>query len=313
MDVEKFFGNSPYFEISIRKLYYSDNAVIRMLTKRLQRKAISLKKTSEVLNIEYKNEIIRYIENLRISKGDILIVHSSAEQLSNYAIDAKCLFSLLRKQIGDEGTLVIPAFPLYKDQSAGFDGNNIYNPKRTLCSTGLIPNIFIRQPGVVRSLFPWNTLAAQGPRAIEMMEHNLETDLAHGKGSAWEFCYRNHAKILLLGVKSSHTTTMVHVAEDILDEKWPIDGWYENKQIVLQTSQEKRIVPIRVRKLYWAKYNASWYRSHCLRKDNILSEKQIDGFNIGFIEDSKVLVDYIVDRTLAHRPFFVVPKRCYKR
>lgn len=313
MDLEKFFGSSPFFEITIRKLYYSDNPVIEMIKKKLKSKGTISKRQSEISNDKYRDEIIRYIEDLHISKGDILIVHSSAEQLSDNAIDAKCLFAMLRGLIGDEGTLVIPAFPLYTDKSVDSDGNYIYNPGRTLCSTGLIPNLFLRQQGVVRSQFPWNTLAAQGPRAAEMMEHNFETDLAHGKGSAWEYCYRNHAKILLLGVRSSHTTTMVHVAEDILDEKWPVDGWYENKRIVLQTKQEERIIPIRVRKPYWARYNASWYRSYCLKKDGILSEKQINGFNIGFIEDSKMLVDYIVDRTLEHRPFFVVPKRCYKK
>ena len=58
---------------------------------------------------------------------------------------------------------------------------------------------------------------------------NLNIDLAHGVGSAWHFCAENNAKILLLGTKASKSLTMVHVAEDILDDRWPIKDWYGYK------------------------------------------------------------------------------------
>ena len=156
-------------------------------------------------------------------------------------------------------------------------------------------------------------MAAKGPLAEEMMENNLCTDLAHGKGSAWEFAMNHSAKILLLGVKSCHTTTMVHVAEDILDEKWPIEGWYEKKSFIVKNGTEVKQVNIRVRKQEWAKYNASWYRSSQFIKNSILSEQSVEGFSVGFIYDSRKMVDFIIERTLNHKPFFVVPKRCYKK
>ena len=41
-------------------------------------------------------------------------------------------------------------------------------------------------------------------------------------------------------------------------------------------------------------------------------EEQVEGLNIGFIENSQTMVEYIIERTMKHKPFFVVPKRCYK-
>ena len=162
--------------------------------------------------------------------------------MNNTGMNAISVLNYLRERVGDEGTLVLPTFPIYNEKNCREKGVYVYNPQKTASATGLMTNIFLRMPGVVRSRFPWNTLAAQGPLALSMMEKNMESDLAHGKNSSWEYCMNHHAKILLLGVRASHTTTMVHVAEDILDEAWPIKNWYESKTFYIQEDkkEEKR-------------------------------------------------------------------------
>ena len=314
MNKEKYLGFTPWIELFIRGIYYSDSAIFRKIVqkKKLNHKHSSIALSNEVQNNKW-NAIKNHIDSLNIHDGDILIVHSSAEALYNIGINPKEALDYLLSLVGEHGTLVIPCFPLYDEKNFDIEKKKyICNPKGTICSTGLIPNLFLRMPGVIRSKFPWNTLAAKGPLAGQMMMANLETDLAHGKNSAWEFCMNHNAKILLLGVKSSHTTTMVHVAEDLLDEKWPIDNWYEFRTFIIKEGQLETEKSIRIRKQKWVKYNASWYRSNQLIKHGILLEESIEGFNVGYISDSKSLVDFIIQRTLEHRPFFVVPKRCYK-
>lgn len=306
MDKEKLLGWTPHIEVLIRRIYYSNNTLIEKFKNK--RSVESGRVVPETTVSADKSKIFSYIESLNIKKGDILIVHSSSDEMNKVGIEPIELIKYLRSLIGEEGTLVLPAFPLFAN-----DKEKVYNPRRTLCSTGLMPNLFIRMPGVIRSQFPWNSLAAQGPHAEKMMQNNLQTDLAHGIGSAWEYCMNNNAKILLLGVKSSHTTTMVHAAEDILDDKWPIADWYENQSIIVKNKNEEKCINIRVRKQKWVKYNASWYRSTQLKKNRLLSEIEVEGFNIGFIEDSKKMVDFIIDRTLKHKAFFSVPERCYKK
>ena len=315
MNKEKIIGFTPWIELFIRGIYYSNSPLIRKIVHKTKEKKITHPSVSfSKDDIKYKWEKIKaHIDSLNILEGDLLIVHSSAEALYGIGINPKEVLEYLFSLVGKTGTLVIPCFPLYDEKNFDSESNiHIYNPKRTICSTGLIPNLFIRTQGVIRSKFPWNTLAAKGPLAESMMKANLETDLAHGKNSSWEFCMNHNAKILLLGVKSSHTTTMVHVAEDILDEKWPIENWYEYRSYIIKDGESETEKTIRVRRQEWVKYNASWYRSNQLIKHGILLEESIEGFNVGYISDSKSLVDFIIQRTLEHRPFFVVPKRCYK-
>lgn len=311
MDKEKILGWTPYIELFIRKMYYSENAFLEKIISKLK-SGNSKQDLCEQDVVDCSGEIYKYVKELNIQKGDILIVHSSKEALDKLKINSIELISVLLDIVGEEGTLVLPAFPLYNEKNYREDKECYeYNPKRTLCSTGMLPNLFLRMKGVMRSEFPWNSLAAKGYWAEKMMEHEFDTDLAHGKGSAWHFCYENHAKILLLGVKSSHTTTMVHVAEDILDDKWPIRNWYEKKKVVITSANEEREYVFRIRKQEWAKYNASWYRSNQLKKQGILYETNVKGLDVGFIDDSKALVDYIVERNKVHKGFFVVPKRFY--
>lgn len=314
MNKEKILGWTPLIELFIRNLYYSDSKILqKIITKTKKKKKNALSATYCGNQLKWI-AVQDYIKNLPINQGDVLIVHSSTDEMLKVGAMPQEVISFLFELIGEAGTLVVPCFPLYDNKN--FDtakGAYTYNPKRTVCSTGLIPNIFVRMNGVIRSTFPWNTLAAKGPLAASMMEHNLETDLAHGKGSSWEFCMNHNAKILLLGVKASHTTTMVHVAEDVLDERWPVDDWYEQKKFFVKDDADEKELSIRVRKQHWAKYNASWYRSCQLKKENLLQENVVEGLNVGFVKDSKAMVDYIEKRALNHKPFFVVPKRCYKK
>lgn len=314
---DKILGLTPAFELMIRKVYYSQNPIAKnlILAARKLKTGFNAMVSKESISNGSKWDTVKdYIVELGIHQGDLLIVHSSAEELLRIGANLQEVLRFLWGLVGENGTLAIPCFPLYNDKN--YDAGrkmHYYNPKRTICSTGLLPNLFIRTEGVIRSQFPWNSLAAKGALAYDMMKYNLDTDLAHGKGSAWEFCMNHRAKILLLGVKSSHTTTMVHVAEDVLDDKWPVDNWYEEKIFLIKNGTKEKEIAVRTRKPEWARYNASWYRSSQFKKQGILNETEIEGFNVGFIEDSKKMIDFMINRTLQHKPFFVVPKRCYKK
>tara|TARA_B110000503_G_C7032974_1_gene364833 strand:- start:440 stop:970 length:531 start_codon:yes stop_codon:yes gene_type:complete len=171
----------------------------------------------------------------------------------------------------------------------------------------MLPNVFLRYPKVVRSKFPYNNLAAVGPLANEMMENNLNSDLAFGKESSWHFCKEQEAKILLLGVLSNKTTTMVHVAEDCLDDKWPIRSWYVKRKIIIKDGSNVFSKTIRIRDQFWSRFNASFYRSKCLKNEGLLCEWEYKGISFGIIENSSKLVNFITKRALNNKIFFKVP------
>lgn len=294
-------------EVTIRRIFYSLPSFQKYYKNRIKN-SVNLEKQKLDKKILF-SQIIK----TNISKGDLLIVHSSMDSLNHFDITPKELIDFLMILIGDTGTLAMPAFPFYKTDIINDDEiEHLYDTRLKLCTTGMLPNVFLRYPKVVRSKFPYSNLAAIGPLANEMMQNNLNSDLSFGKDSSWYFCKEQEAKILLLGVQSNQTTTMVHVAEDYLDDKWPIKNWYVTRKIMLKDGQNILSKTIRIRDQFWSRYNASYYRTECFKNEGLLNEWEHEGISFGFIENSSELVDYIIKRALNSKLFFKVPRRYYK-
>ncbi|WP_412522687.1 AAC(3) family N-acetyltransferase [Shewanella chilikensis] len=302
--LKKIFSFSPYTEIIFRRFYYflKDVGIVSTKT-RVVKKCDDKKLDFLVLK--------KYISSLGIKEGDILIVHSSYAQLSKFEVNPIGIINFLRELIGDEGTLVFPAFYIKKEDPDKQEINIDLNKK--VCSTGMLPAVFLRMKGVLRSPFPENSLAAQGPRAEAMFEQNLDTDLAHGIGSAWHFCAENDAKILLLGTEAAKTLTMVHVAEDVLDDRWPIMDWYEKKFFNLNYPDDTKQKVVRVRRQYWSRFMASEFRTRWLKSNNLVSENIVEGVNVAYVHSSKSLVETLINNMNSRKVYFFRPPTKYWR
>ena len=297
--LQKIFRNVPSTEVLSRRIYYS----------KLYRKLISKKKVRRSSkNIENNNfeNVKSHIRTLGIVKGDLLILHSAYGELERFKSSPISIINFLRELVGEEGTIVMPAF--YKT-----DETKTIKLNSNVCTTGMLPAIFIRMKGVYRSSFPVNALAAQGPKANVMFREPPELDLAHGVGSAWHYCAENQAKILLLGPKASKSLTMVHVAEDVLDSNWPIKKWYEAVHFNINKQGSTLKKTVRVRREWWAKFMVSEYRSKWLEENGLLVETTIEGLNVAYVADSKSLVDTLkinmVNRSVS---FFRPPSKYWK-
>jgi aminoglycoside 3-N-acetyltransferase len=297
--LKKIFSSFPFAEVSVRRLYYFLTRN-NLISSKVIVPNVYDGKTSDFECVK------EHIMSLGIQKGDILIVHSSYVELKKLNVNPLSIISFLRDIVGDDGTLVFPSF--YKKNE-----NNNINMNSKICTTGLLPAMFLRIKGVLRSEFPENSLAAQGPKAKAMFSGDLSSDLAHGKGSAWHYCAENNAKILLLGVQASKSLTMVHVAEDVLDERWPIKNWYENETFYLDYNSKIVERTVRVRRQFWSRFMTLEYRTKWLKSNDLLNEKTIEGVNIAYVHDSKLLVDTLVTNMIQRKvSFFRPPSKYWK-
>lgn len=256
-------------------------------------------------------DIFEYISGLGIKKGDILILHSSMEGLRSASPDPKVIIDYLLNLLGPEGTLVVPAFAT-ANRKYSAEKIPTYNPKKSLCWTGMIPNVFLTYPGVVRSSFPYNSLAALGAEAETMMENNLLGDTPHGTHSPWYYCISHHAKILYLGVNVAECNTMLHVVEDYYDEKWPIKDWYAEQKYLIKREDEKIEKTIRVCDAKWIKYNICYHYNGKLKRKKLLSESIVSDIIVGFTPDSKAVFDLMVDEVRKGKIRYRIPKKYWK-
>jgi aminoglycoside 3-N-acetyltransferase len=190
------------------------------------------------------------LEQLGIRSGDSLMVHAALSKVrvvddviargvvieGGLAV-ANAVLRLLRSAIGRDGTLLMPTFPKYAGEpeyfSAENNGSQIwrYDPLQTPSKSGLLSEIFRKQSDTIRSRFPTQSVAAQGPKAVWFTERNLEDGqgLAHGPASPYGRLVRDRGHVISLGIPLVDYGTVIHAPEEARFATWPIRNFWRER------------------------------------------------------------------------------------
>jgi aminoglycoside 3-N-acetyltransferase len=153
-----------------------------------------------------KAQIITALEGAGLSPGSHLLVHSSLRRLGPVDGGAEAVIDALRHCVGAGGTLAMPTF-----NGARVIAQPYFDVATTPGATGVLTEVFRRQPDVLRSYQPTHSVAACGPRAAEFLrDHHLRE--AFGIGSPIDRIADAGGWVLLLGVTQS-SNSCIHVGE----------------------------------------------------------------------------------------------------
>lgn len=153
--------------------------------------------------------LLRDIENIGISKGDLIIVHSSFKSLGLRGSGPADAVATLLESVGDEGTVMMPAFTY---SYSGIWNVKPFNPDKTPGhGNGVLSETLRKYPGALRSGHPTYSIAARGKYA-GILTKNMENAAALGEGSSYSEAKSLAAKILLVGV-GNNRNSMLHHAE----------------------------------------------------------------------------------------------------
>ena len=257
---------------------------------------------------EYKNAIIS-----QISKHDILLIHASMDGLQGMHITPEQCMSFLKSLVSNYNcTIVMACFPI-TNLKAPTEKSRPYIPQKTICWTGILSNCFICDPDCIRTRFPYNSLAAIGPKAAEMMAKDLDAKYVYDKNSAWHYCYSNHAKVLFLGVKASGANTMaIHMIPDIMGDEWPIAEWYNQYFYKVQLNDSVITLPVLAQNPKWYKYVMEEYTSGKLKRNKLLYEQSIGSSILGVVPDCHKMIDFLVSEAKRGKLPYLIPKRYFK-
>jgi len=156
-------------------------------------------------------EIKSKLQSFGFGNGSKIMVHSSLSSFGKVEGGAETVIKALIELVGSEGTILMPSF----NHGAPFSpsGAGIYDPKKTPCINGRIPDTFWRMEGVYRSLNPTHPFSAYG-RDAERYTKNHHLTLTMGEDSPLGLIALEGGYQLNLGTKH-HATTAKHVAETI--------------------------------------------------------------------------------------------------
>lgn len=177
-----------------------------------------------------RNDLVTQLRDLGIKRGETLLVHSSLSSIGFVNGGAETVVSALLDVLGDDGTLVVPAFscgnsdpstwgvpPVSLDVAESWwpsirESIPPYDPATTrTLAVGLIPETVRTWPGALRSGHPQVSFAAIGAKAAHITStHDLEC--CFGERSPLATLEALQARVLLLGV-GYHRCTCFHLAE----------------------------------------------------------------------------------------------------
>lgn len=154
-------------------------------------------------------DFIKDFENLGIKKGDVILMHSSMKALKT-TISPEEFLSLLLDYLGEKGTLLLPAlsYELCSQEDPTFD---VFN---TPACIGLLPNVFLKMDGVIRSVHPSHSCAGKGYLAKEILSNHYLDRTPMGENSPFRKVAEYGGKILMVGDVIEHNTLM-HAVEEI--------------------------------------------------------------------------------------------------
>jgi aminoglycoside 3-N-acetyltransferase len=209
-----------------------------------------------------RHELKEYLRQIGVVEGALVMAHTSVSGLTltegpdqppaRLAKAAQHLLQDLLELVGETGTLVMPTIAPYQAECDYANALNrdyvyCYDPAKTPCATGLANELFRRWPGVQRSLHPYNTVAVRGPLADELLRDNLNQSkpLPHGVHSAhYRFCQRN-GLVVSIGVPLGPNLTLVHVANEIRDQDWPIEDFFEERRYLIRRGDQQQAYVLR--------------------------------------------------------------------
>lgn len=168
-------------------------------------------------------------DELGVNKGSLIFIHSSMSQL-NLSFSHLHVLKIIRDIIGENGTIVCPAFPFNNNTDLlKFlkDKDSVFDVARTPSVTGLLPEMLRRSPDAIRSAHPTHSVVAQGPLAKMICEEHYKAIYPCGENSPFTKFAELDGRIIGIGVGVEYLT-FVHTTEDILIDDFPEQPMYHD-------------------------------------------------------------------------------------
>lgn len=171
------------------------------------------------------NDIINMMVVCGLKKGSNIFIHSSWDEFYNYEGNANEFIEKVLDYIGPEGTLAMPAFPLFYNQS------NVFDVKKTPTAAGFLAERFRRYKGVKRSINIQHSVCAIGPMSDYLVKDHHRSITCWDEFSPYYRLSQINAIVYSFGLGGYFIGTIVHCADSILKNEHPFFANFFTKEV----------------------------------------------------------------------------------
>ncbi|MCL1842250.1 MAG: AAC(3) family N-acetyltransferase [Defluviitaleaceae bacterium] len=144
-----------------------------------------------------------------IDAGGTLLVHSSYKSIGECENRGDTVIDAFIEYMG--GGLLI--FPTHTWETVRIEKDNVFDHACAPSCVGILPDLFMKREGVIRSLHPTHSLAALGEGAEEFVSGEEFTRTPCPRNGCYGKLYDRNAQILFLGCELSKNTYLHGVEE----------------------------------------------------------------------------------------------------
>ena len=159
-------------------------------------------------------------DQLGVGKGSVVMIHSSFDQL-NVEFDVVRTLDILLETVGEEGTVLFPAWHFSYRAEDYLRKNLVFDVKRSPSVMGLLSEAARRHPDAYRSQHPLNSIVAIGKDAEMLVNEHTYSRYPCDEKSPYYKMLRFNSIIIGIGVDTNFLS-FVHCPEDILKEQFPV-------------------------------------------------------------------------------------------
>jgi len=174
------------------------------------------------------DNIIALMKSMGLKKGSNVFIHASFDEFYNYRGTINDFINAILAEIGTEGTLAMPAYPLLRKPDSIFDIN------RTPTAAGMIAETFRTYPGVKRSINWQHSVCAIGPMSDYLLDEHQYSVTCWDEKSPYYKLSKINALVFAFGLGKHFTGTFIHCVESILKDEIPYFALFFQKKEIRQ-------------------------------------------------------------------------------
>lgn len=182
--------------------------------------AFKKKNKRKVNRLIYKNkydanDLIQVMKKMGMKKGSVVFIHSSMTEFYNYTGTAEELIHNIIDVIGEDGTLMMPAYPKTQKLNDEVDFDVLNSPS----GAGYLSELFRKMPGVKRSINLQHSVCAYGKLAEHFTNEHHLSSTAWDQYSPYYKMSQMNTLVFALGLPY-FLGTMIHCTESVLQSKY---------------------------------------------------------------------------------------------
>ena len=166
-----------------------------------------------------KSVLRRALEDLGMQSGDVVYVRSAYGNMGTIRATPLEVIEILGKAVGDQGTIVMPTYPVTGLSYEYLKSHPEFDWRRTPSRAGIISEVFRRMRGTERSMNPTHPVAARGKLAAWLTEGHELSEEPFDERSPFYKLYERNAQILSIG--SYDHMTLRHFADHLIQDLIP--------------------------------------------------------------------------------------------